>query len=116
MNELENKLAIVTKAIDDKKGIDMKVIDISDLTPMADYFVIVSGNSSAQVKSIADEVDDKMSLAGHERTSNIEGYQSARWILIDYGDIIVHIFHKDEREFYNLEKLWSHSSAHRNNE
>lgn len=107
MNELENKLSIIQAAIEDKKGIDMQVLDISSMTSVADYFVVVSGNSSTQVTSIADEVESKMFLAGYEKVSNKEGYQSARWILIDFGDVIVHVFHKDEREFYNLERLWS---------
>lgn len=107
MNELENKLSIIQTAIEDKKGIDMQVLDISSMTSIADYFVVVSGNSSTQVTSIADEVESKMFLAGYEKVSNKEGYQSARWILIDFGDVIVHVFHKDEREFYNLERLWS---------
>lgn len=109
MSELEKKLSIITKAIEDKKGFDLKVLNITNLTPIADYFVIVSGNSSTQVQSIADEVESKMSLEGYDFMTNKEGYQSARWILIDYGDIIVHIFHKDERDFYNLERLWSHN-------
>ncbi len=107
MKEIENKLSVIQKAIEDKKGIDMEVLDISKMTSIADYFVIVSGNSSTQVTAIADEVEDKMSEAGFEPLSGKEGYGSARWILIDYEDIIVHIFHKDEREFYNLERLWS---------
>jgi len=107
MSELENKLSIIQKAIEDKKGIDTQVLDISAMTTISDYFVIVSGNSSTQVVSIADEVESKMFLAGYEKVSNREGYQSARWILLDFGDVIVHVFHKDEREFYNLERLWS---------
>ncbi|TJX14814.1 ribosome silencing factor [Tissierella creatinini] len=107
MKEIDNKLSIIEKAIEDKKGIDLQVLDISKMTSIADYFVIVSGNSSSQVTSIADEVEDKMSLAGFEPLSSKEGYNSARWILIDYEDVIVHVFHKDEREFYNLERLWS---------
>lgn len=116
MSELKNKLSIVEKAIEDKKGIDMQVLDISTMTTIADYFVIVSGNSSTQVTSIADEVESKMFLAGYEKNSNKEGYQSARWILLDFGDIIVHVFHKDEREFYNLERLWSHVERSKNKE
>lgn len=108
MVENDNKLSIITKAIDDKKGFDVKVLDVSNLTPIADYFVIASGNSSTQVMSIADEIDSQMYLSGHEKMSNMEGYQSGRWILLDYNDIIVHVFHKDERDFYNLERLWSH--------
>lgn len=115
MNELENKLSIIKNAIEDKKGIDMQVLDISKMTSIADYFVIVSGNSSAQVTSIADEVESKMFQAGFDKVSNKEGHKSARWILLDFGDVIVHVFHKDEREFYNLERLWSQYERENNN-
>ena len=116
MSELENKLSIIKNAIEDKKGIDMQVLDISKMTTIADYFVVVSGNSSTQVISIADEVESKMFLSGFEKNSNKEGYKSARWILLDFGDIIVHVFHKDERGFYNLERLWSHVERNNNTE
>ncbi len=101
----EQKLHIITKACEDKLGVDLKVLDIRDLTTICDAFVIVSGNSTAQVKAIADEIDDKMSEANYE-LMNREGMTTARWVLMDYGDIIVHIFHKDEREFYHIERLW----------
>lgn len=107
MIELDNKLSIIKTAVEDKKGIDMQVLDISKMSSIADYFVVVSGNSSSQVTSIADEVENKMFLSGYEKVSNKEGHKSARWILLDFGDIVVHVFHKDEREFYNLERLWS---------
>lgn len=107
MNSIENKLSIITKAMDDKKATDIEVLDISKKTSIADYFVIATGNSSSQVTAIADEVEDKMFQAGYDKLENKEGYQSARWILMDFNDVIVHVFHKDEREFYNLERLWS---------
>ena len=106
MINTENKLDIITKACEDKKGIDIKVMDVSEQTSIAEYFVIVTGNSSSQTMSIADEIEKKM--AEINATNYLkEGYQSGRWILLDYNDIIVHVFHKDEREIYNLEKLWS---------
>lgn len=114
MSNLEKKLSIITKACEDKKGIDIKVLNIEKLTPIADYFIIVSGNSSTQVMSIADEVQDKMAELGYCEVVK-EGYNSGRWILLDYNDIIVHIFHKEEREFYNLERLWS-GEGERNNQ
>ncbi len=106
MSEVEKKLAIITDAIDDKKGIDIKVMDISQLTTIADYFVIVSGNSSTQAQAIADGIDGKMTENGYEKMAR-DGYQSGRWILLDYEDIIVHIFHKEERDYYKLERLWT---------
>jgi ribosome-associated protein len=107
MGDIESKISIIKNAIEEKKGIDLRILDISKSTTIADYFIIVSGNSSTQVTAIADEVEEKMFLAGFDKVKK-EGYESARWILLDYDDIIVHIFHKDEREFYNLERLWSH--------
>lgn len=109
MLELEKKLNIITKACEDKKGIDVKVLNISKLTPIADYFVIVSGNSSTQVMAIADEVESKVLEAETEEIEVFkEGYRSGRWILLDLGDIVVHVFHKEEREFYDLERLWTY--------
>jgi ribosome-associated protein len=113
LREIETKLEIIKKACEDKKGLDMKVLNIASMTPIADYFVIVSGNSSNQVMSIADEIEDKMTQAGFEKTSR-EGYNSARWILLDFGDIIAHVFHKEEREYYNLDRLWSDSKEREN--
>ena len=103
---VEEKLEIIKKACEDKKGIDIKVLDIKDLTSIGDYFVIVSANASTGAKAIADEIDDKLSEAGYGEISK-DGYQGGRWILLDLSDIIVHIFHKDEREYYNLERLWT---------
>ncbi|WP_425446601.1 ribosome silencing factor [Dethiothermospora halolimnae] len=100
-----NKLSIIVKGADDKKAFDIKTLKISGLTSIGDYFVIASGNSDRQVISIANEIEDKMHEAGYE-PMNKEGYKTGRWILLDYGDIIVHVFHKEDREFYNLERLW----------
>lgn len=83
-------------------------MDISELSTVTDYFVIVSGNSPNQVMAIADEIEDKMDLASYELLGK-EGYREGTWILLDYGDIVVHIFKKEEREFYGLEKVWADS-------
>lgn len=106
MKEVEQKLSIITKACEDKNGIDIKTLNITNLTSIADYFVIVSANSSTQAQGIANEIEDKMLEAGFDKISK-DGYQSGRWILLDLGDIIVHVFHKDEREYYDLERLWT---------
>lgn len=106
MINVEEKLAIIKKACEDKKGIDIKVLDIKNLTSIADYFVIVSANASTGSKAIADEIDKQLSEVGYEEISK-DGYQGGRWILLDLSDIIVHIFHKEEREYYNLERLWT---------
>ena len=106
MSDLKNKLEIIEKAIDDKKGFDTASLDVSKKTSIADYFIITSANSSNQALSIADEVEHKMQQAGYEILNIKEGYRSARWIILDFADIIVHVFHKEEREYYDLERLW----------
>lgn len=95
----------------DKKAFDIKVIDIKGVSSIADYFVIMSGTSDRQVVSIADEIEDRLSKTGLE-TINKEGRQEGKWIILDYGDVIVHVFQKSEREFYNLEKLWIDSKSY----
>lgn len=108
VKDIDERISIIIKACYDKKGFDIKALDIKKLTPITDYFILVSGNSTTQVLSIADEVEEKMIKAGHEIFGK-EGRESSRWILLDFGDIIVHIFHREEREFYSLEKLWADS-------
>lgn len=105
MNQNE-KLKIIAKAADSKRADDIKIIKISDLTIISDYFVIANGNSSTQTKAIADEIEFKMKEAGVSPLRT-EGYQGANWIILDYGDIVVHVFYKETREFYNLERLWN---------
>ncbi len=104
--EVKEKLEIIKDSCLSKKGIDFKVIDIKELSSIADYFVIVSGNSQTQVSALADEIEERLDKEG-VCLENLDGKNSARWILLDYGDIIVHVFHKDERAYYNLERLWS---------
>lgn len=103
MESLE-KLAVAVKALDSKKAHDIKAIRIDDLTILADYFLIATGNSNTQVRALADEVDYKLSELGIE-PNHIEG-KSSGWILLDYGSLVVHVFHKTDREFYDLERLW----------
>lgn len=107
MIEIEKKLEVIQDAIDDKKGFDIEVMEVGKRTTIADYFIIASGNSSNQVASIADEVEDKMEKEGFQTLTLKEGYGSSRWVILDYEDVIVHLFHRDEREYYNLERLWS---------
>ncbi|SHH66889.1 ribosome silencing factor [Sporanaerobacter acetigenes] len=108
MTEIDERLSTIVKACDDKKAFDIKVLNIQKISSIGDYFVIASGNSTSQVTAIADEIDEKMSKIGFGLVQK-EGYSSARWILLDYGDIIVHVFHREDRSFYNLERLWSDS-------
>lgn len=102
---LENQKEIVVKAADKKLAFDMKLIDVSQLSGLTDYFFICSGNTERQANAIADEIDQQMSVAGIKPNA-IEGYRQGNWILMDYGNIIVHVFKKETREYYNLDGLW----------
>ena len=102
------KLAI--KALEDKKAEDVRVIDISEISVLADYFIIANGLNVSQVQAMSDNVQEVLGRAGYDLKQG-EGYQSANWILLDYGDIIVHIFDKENRLFYNLERIWRDGKA-----
>ena len=91
-------------ALNAKKAFDLKVIKVDDITVLTDYFVIVTGSSTTQVKALANEVEYKLSEAGVE-PNHIEGKTSG-WILLDYGSVVVHVFYKNDREFYSLDKMW----------
>ena len=97
---------IAAKALNEKKGIDVIVLDISDLSAYADFLVIVSGNNERHIDSLAGEVEDKLAKDGII-PKNIEGRAISGWILMDYGDIIVNVLTKEQRYYYNLELLWS---------
>ena len=101
--ELVKKLAA---ALDRKKGADIVCIDIRGLTTLGDYFLLATGTSVPHVKALAEEAEEALSKEGVE-PRRVEGAQSATWILMDYLDVILHIFTKDTREFYNMERLWS---------
>jgi ribosome-associated protein len=98
--------AIMTaKALSGKKGLDIQVIEIADISVLADYMVIATGTSSTHVKALADEVEYQLDNAGIS-VSHVEGYRSNSWILLDYVDVIVNVFSDEAREFYDLERLW----------
>lgn len=99
-------VAVAVKALDDKKGKDIKVLYTADQTTLADYFVICNGTSNTQVKALADAVEDAMSKAGEE-PHHIEGHRGGQWTLMDYSSVVIHIFTDEAREFYSLERLWS---------
>ena len=99
------KLEIIKNALEDKKASDIKILDISEVSSVADYFVIAHGNNINLVQALADNVEEHMAKAGFEPRSK-EGYAAGEWIIIDYTDIIVHIFHQEKRSFYDLERLW----------
>ena len=92
-------------ALADKKAQDIKIINIEGVSVIADYFIIASGTNHNQVQAMADSVDEALHKAGHQ-AKQTEGYQSANWILLDYGDIIVHVFDTENRLFYDLERIW----------
>ncbi|UVI32042.1 ribosome silencing factor [Paenibacillus spongiae] len=97
---------LVVAAADDKKAHQIVALDLKGISLIADYFVICHGNSDTQVQSITTEIRKQAELKG-ARVRGIEGMDSGRWVLIDIGDVIVHVFHRDEREYYNIERLWS---------
>ena len=108
MLEPSELVDIVVKALDEKKARDIKVLKTSDLTVIADYFVICNGTSSTQIKALVDIADQRLSEAG-EPPLRREGHRSGSWVLLDCSSIIVHIFTEEAREFYDLERLWSDS-------
>ena len=97
------KLAI--EALEDKKAEDIKVIDISEVSVLADYFIIAGGSNASQIQALCNNADEKLGRAGHP-SKQIEGYDTANWVLLDFGDIIVHIFDKENRLLYDLERIW----------
>lgn len=103
-------LEIAVKAADSKRAEDIIALDVREISLLADYFVICSGNSERQLNAIIDEVVDKEEEAQVD-IKRIEGKDGGKWVLIDLGDVIVHVFHHSERDFYNLEKLWSDAPA-----
>ncbi len=100
--ELAKKIA---ELVFNKKGYDVRILDLKEVATFTDYFVICSADSDTQVKAISDEID-KTLRDGGLKSWHKEGYRSLNWVLIDYVDVVVHVFKKDMREFYNLEKLW----------
>ncbi|MBQ8822828.1 MAG: ribosome silencing factor [Lachnospiraceae bacterium] len=106
MNEISRKMAkLAIEALEDKKAEDIKVIDISEVSVIADYFIIAGGTNRSQIQALADNVDEKLGRAGHP-SKQMEGYDTANWILMDFGDVIVHVFDKENRLLYDLERIW----------
>ncbi|MCT4594855.1 MAG: ribosome silencing factor [Anaeromicrobium sp.] len=105
INNTMETVKTIIKAIDEKKGLDIRILDINNVSNIADFFVIAHGKSTRQVKAIADEVEktlkEKSVLLGHK-----EGYRDGKWILLDYKDVVVHVFTEEERGFYGVERVW----------
>lgn len=105
MSGSKSMAKIAFDALEEKKGEDIRVIEIGDISIIADYLVIANGNNSSQVQALVENVEDVMSKNGYNPRA-IEGVRNASWILLDYGDIIVHVFSKEDRLFYDLERIW----------
>ena len=102
---MKDALKIALKAAEDKQAIDILVLDISSIASFANYFLLCTGDSSRQIQAIVDEVERKLRESGF-RPTHIEGYRNAEWVLMDYLDVVVHVFSKKARAYYDLERLW----------
>ncbi|WNQ13412.1 ribosome silencing factor [Paenibacillus aurantius] len=102
----QDLLTLVLDAADDKKAMNVVALNLEGISLVSDYFVICHGNSETQVQAIATEIKKKAEQHGF-RVRGLEGMDTARWVLIDLGDVVAHVFHRDDREYYNIERLWS---------
>ncbi|MCI8292059.1 MAG: ribosome silencing factor [Hespellia sp.] len=105
MEQAKKMAKTVYLALEDKKGEDIKVIDISGVSVMADYFIIANGTNESQVKALVDNVEEALHKEGYSVRQR-EGYGGGKWVLLDFGDVIVHVFDKENRLFYDLERIW----------
>ena len=96
---------LAAKTLSDKKAEDIRVIDISQVSVLADYFIIANGSNRSQIQALSDSVEEKLGRAGYP-VKQMEGYETANWVLLDFGDIMVHIFDHENRIFYDLERIW----------
>lgn len=103
--ELIEKIKIIVKALDEKKAENIKVIDISEISSIGDYFIIATGDNERLVHALCNEVEEKLSKE-KIYPKNIEGFASGNWVLMDYEDFIIHVFDKENRNFYNLDRIW----------
>ena len=104
-NKSKQMAKIACAALEEKKAEDLKVINIEEVSVLADYFIIASGTNKNQVQALVDNVEEALGKAGYQ-AKQVEGYQTANWILLDYGDIIIHVFDSENRLFYDLERIW----------
>lgn len=103
--KIKEMALLAVQTLEDKKAEDVCVIDIRNISVIADYFIIAGGNNLSQIQALSDAVEEKLSKADYP-LKQIEGYQTANWILLDFGDIIIHIFDRENRLFYDLERIW----------
>ena len=106
MKEPKELALMAAKALSDKKGKEIQVLEIADLTTLADYFVIATGSSNTQINALIDNVEKVLTEEAGEEPLHREGYRGGTWVLLDYGCIAVHVFNAEAREFYDLERLW----------
>ncbi len=105
MDQSKEMARIAYNALSDKKGEDIKIIDVTGISVLADYFIIANGNSDSQVNALVDNVEEELHKAGYPLKQR-EGQASGSWVLLDFGDIIVHVFDRENRLFYDLERIW----------
>lgn len=105
LDQVKEMAAKAIEALEEKKAEDIRVIDISGVSVIADYFIIANGNNRNQIQALSDAVEEALGKAGYPM-KQIEGYNTANWVLLDFGDIMVHIFDKENRLFYDLERIW----------
>ena len=105
MNQSIEMAKLAYEALDEKKGEDIKIIEIGGISSIADYFIIANGTNTSQVDALVSSVEEKLGRQGYE-PKRVEGVRSASWILMDYGDVVVHVFSKEDRLFYDLERIW----------
>jgi len=103
-------LQLAVEAAEDKKAQNIVALDLQGISPVADYYIICHGNSDTQVQAITTEIRKKAEESG-VRVRGVEGFDTARWVLLDIGDVVVHVFHREEREYYNIERLWSDAKS-----
>lgn len=106
MKNSKQMAAIAYHALEEKKGEDIKILEISEISILADYFIIASGSNSSQIQAMVDNVQEKLHQSDCTM-KRLEGNRNSSWILMDYGDLVIHIFDKEDRLFYDLERIWS---------
>ena len=104
---MDKILNTIYNAIDDKKGGNTRILDISAITTISDYFIVTSGNNYNQVRAIADNVEEELQKKHGMRPERVEGYNNGEWILLDYIDYVIHVFDREQRLFYDIERIWS---------
>ncbi len=110
MDKALKLVKIASEAMEDKKGEELKILDIREISSLADYFVLVNGKNKNQIQAMCEDVEEKLAKSGF-LIKHKEGFESADWILMDYGDVVIHIFDRENREFYQLDKIWGDAAV-----